>query len=508
MARTRRQRVAVFGIATATAISVVIGAAGERGAGVASAAPAQPSAPSARPAAPSADKSDDKDKTKKKPPLLKAGDKLPDGRECVGSQYTTLGHVADLVIDGVAAGLPGNLRAQAPVWKAQAQRDLKNAQVSMLSVSGPVEDLTDNEDAPIHKYKDPISQMIVTQLVNVREGKAHRKITAQNLSMAQAIETVWLYTYVTVLVPLTIFRRTIGSLGQIGPISIGTAISIPILLGTLAANLLYRSLETVLLKACLDKVTPEQKAKVGQPNLPGGSPSDIPAAIREVASQVMVADPKSCPAIGEMPLSRVVTRTIDYMVATNPNPAVQKQITKIGRDLQRGMGSTWAPVGAIPADPADFTTIESVTSSLMTLIPYIGGAPTDMAIGWKHNLDNRKDPRRMERISDVKVTESLTAAYYAWAVSAHVVSQAWEALGVDAAAGLVEGLIPGIDAAALMPRGSGILNAPNTYGLVIFHNVLRSTCLASDYRPEAAQPAAGSRDGRTTKVSTPATRKW
>ncbi|GAB17076.1 hypothetical protein GOEFS_018_01080 [Gordonia effusa NBRC 100432] len=419
-------------------------------------------------------------------------------KECVGSQFATLGKVYDSLFDSFVPNLPKAARDQAPALKAKAHKDMAAMRVSTLWVSNHPAQLGADDKAPILTYRDPISQWIVTQLINVREGQATKAISVENLTLAQAVETAWLYLYVTVIVPLTIARRTMPPIGTVfGPISIGTLVTLPIFLGIFAATQLYKAISAKLIDSCIVSVTKAEKDQAGKPIKDLTFTRDVPGIVKDLAGQVMLADPDHCPSIGTLPLSRIATRTSNYLRYLNKDPRVDKQIVRLTQQLQDGMKRAKVPHNMIPADPADFNTAETILSSVLSLVPYVGGAPSDIAIGLTHNYHDGADFSKTKSLSDLSVTKSLTAAYYAYAISTHLLIVAWDNAGVDPAAQAANLLFPGLNITGdMLPRSSGIISAPNIYGLVVFHNVLRSMCLTEDYDESANRNAPNAKTKR------------
>ncbi len=411
----------------------------------------------------------------------------PVPKECVGSQFATLGKVYDALFDSFVPHLPKAARDTAASMKAQAHRDMKRTRVSSLWVSNHPYQLGATDKAPIMTYRDPISQWIVTQLVNVREGRATQQIRVENLTLAQAVETAWLYLYVTAIVPLTIARRSMPPIGTLyGPISIGTLITLPIFLGVFAATQLYKALSARLVKSCIVSVTREEKGAAGQPIKNLAFANDVPALVKDIAGQVQLANADTCPSIGSLPLDRIATRTTNYLRFLNKDPRVDAQIVRLSKQLHGGMKKAQVPYNLIPADPADFNATETILSSVLALAPYVGGAPSDIAIGMTHNYHQGADFNKTMPLSELSVTKALTAAYYAYAISTHMLIVAWDNAGVDPAAQLANMMGLGITA-DMVPRSYGIVSAPNVYGLVVFHNVIRSMCLSEDANVPASQ---------------------
>ncbi|MDL9938753.1 hypothetical protein QSJ18_18555 [Gordonia sp. ABSL1-1] len=409
--------------------------------------------------------------------------------ECVGSRFATLGAVYDAVFDSFLPVLPPDVRERSVSIKARAHRDLSALRISTLAVSNHPYDLGADDRDPIMTYRDPVSQWIVTQLVNVRDGHEADAITVDNLTVAQAVETVWLYLYVTVMVPLTIARRTIPKIATVaGPITVGMLLTLPITLGVMAATALYKTISKKLVDACIVSVTESQKRTAGRPVKDLRFTNSVPSIVRDIAGQISVADADTCPPIGGLPLSRIVTRTSSYLQAINKDRAVDARIAGLTDQILRFMRTTRVYPNLIPADPADFQGATAALSSIGTLIPYVGGAPLDIGIGLSQNLREGHIGDTVA-LSDLTVTKSLTAAYYAYALSAHLVELVWQEAGTDPTASMLNNLFPGAGiTAAMLPRSTGLLGAPNLYGLVVYHNVLRSTCLTEDRRPAPAHP--------------------
>ncbi|MFT4199835.1 hypothetical protein [Gordonia sp. (in: high G+C Gram-positive bacteria)] len=399
-------------------------------------------------------------------------------KECVGSRFAPLGVVFESVFDSLLPTLGPQIKKDAPAIKARMRSDLKRIKVSSLWVSNHPYDMDADDADPIMRYRDPISQYIVTQLVNVRRGQTAHAISLDNLTLAQAVETVFLYLYVTVLVPATIFRRTVPRLVDFGPLSLGMFLSIPIMLGVVGVTQLYKAMSINLTLSCVASVTKEEKEHAGKFEKDLRFAWAVPGIVRDIAGQVSVADVESCRHIGTLPLKRIVTRTSTFLAKTNPTMA--PQITGVTRQLEAYMRTTRIHHNLIPTDPADFTMGEWILAQISYMIPVVGGAPIEAIIGLNRNHLDGLDFRETVPLSELTVSHSLTAAYYAWGIAAHIVEAVWYLGGQDSAAGILGDLLATDVSPALMPRTVGILTAPNFYGLVVFHNVLRSMCLDED----------------------------
>ncbi|AZG47566.1 hypothetical protein [Gordonia insulae] len=419
-------------------------------------------------------------------------------KECVGSRFATFGAVYDAIFDSLLPMLPAEIKRQSSTIRARAHRDMKGLRISSLAVSNHPAHLGADEKDPIMTYRDPISQWIVSQLIDVREGRSGQAIEVENLTVAQAVETVWLYLYVTVMVPLTILRRTVPAIATVaGPITVGTLLTFPILLGVFASTQIYKVVSEKLIDSCIASVTRSQKENAGKPVKDLRFTQSVPAIVREIAGQVDIADADTCPSIGSIPLSRIVTRTSNYLQLITTDPRTDRQIAAAAGQVQDWMRHARVHQNLIPADPADFTTPEYALSQLGVLIPYVGGTPLDIGIGLAHNRNQGADLGATVPVSSLTVTKTLTAAYYAYALAAHVVELAWQEGGTDPSAALLNDLFPGAGITAdMVPRSAGIIGAPNLYGLVVYHNVLRSMCLAEDKRPAPTKT-----DGKRVPVS-------
>ncbi|MDR2280674.1 MAG: hypothetical protein LBE07_07445 [Gordonia sp. (in: high G+C Gram-positive bacteria)] len=156
----------------------------------------------------------------------------PDGTVCAPGRSATLGVVFSSVFDSFLPEIPAQHRAAARAAKAQALSGLHQMTISDLAVSMHPSDLGASDEAPINTYRDPISQWIVTQLMNVKDGDAGRPIRVDNLTVSQAVETAWLYFYLTAVIPLTMAKDTMPTFYSVGPTSLGTLITLPITIGT------------------------------------------------------------------------------------------------------------------------------------------------------------------------------------------------------------------------------------------------------------------------------------
>ncbi|MGB6040916.1 MAG: hypothetical protein WBG39_13805 [Gordonia sp. (in: high G+C Gram-positive bacteria)] len=407
----------------------------------------------------------------------------PNAAVCVGANEATLDKVFVAMFDSFLPSIPAAHRTAALAAKRQVLADMHSLKISTLAVSLHPSALGASPEAPINTYRDPLSQYIVTQLMNAKNGRYGQTMRVENLTLSQAVESAWLYFYLTAVIPLTFLKDTMPSVTAVGPVSLGMLITLPITIGVAGLKMMYTMIGNAIIDGCIVKMTPDERRHAGQPDPDLSFASKVPQIIADIAGQVEIAEPGSCPAIGDLPLSRIVTRTADYLTATAPNPAAAKQIANSARDLQKFMKTVWVPHNLIPADPDDLSTVETLLSYGMGVIPTVGGTITDIVIGLGHNSGSGKNMGEMVRLSDLTVTKTMTAAYYAYALTTQFISIANE-YAADALVPLTGGL-------DLLPRVSGLINAPNTYGLVVYHSVLRSLCLSEDRKVvPASQPAA------------------
>ena len=407
-----------------------------------------------------------------------------DGRVCVGAETATLGKVFDAVYDSFTPSIPAAHRAAAAAAKRRVAADLHRTKISTLGVSMHPSALGASPDAPMNKYRDPLSQWIVTQLVNVRNGDAAQPIRADNLTLSQAVETAWLYFYVTTVIPLTLVKDTMPGIYSLGPVSIGTLITLPISIGMSGMRMFYKAISNAIIGKCLVRMTAAERAAAGKPDPDLRFTAQVPRIIREIAAQVAIAEPGTCEPVSSLPLSRIVERTSKYLQATAPNKRAARDVVRKTKQLQRFMRQTRVPHNLVPTDPADFNAIESLLSMGLGLTPYVGGAVTDILVGLGSNVGKGQDLGATVPLGELTVTKTLTAGYYSYAVTTQFVSVV-QGFAADALATSLGGL-------DIMPRLGGVINAPNTYGLVVYHNALRSLCLVEDRKPAApgAKPVA------------------
>ncbi|MEP9391726.1 hypothetical protein ABLE94_05610 [Gordonia sp. VNK1] len=421
---------------------------------------------------------------------------------CVSGEFTTMSVVYDSLFESLLPSLPPQLRANAYAARDAAHRDMKRLNVSTLAISDNPMALGADTDDPSLKYRGPISQWMVMQLLKIKDGREGEAIPVGNITLAQAVETAWLYLFATVIAPTKFALQLTPYLGSPlssisglesfqGYFTYNTILQIAVQGGALGAQYVYQAISNMVMNQCVARVTEDQRAEAGRPSEDVTYDIDIPTVVRSVANQLSLADNETCDAVGNVPLSRIVTRTRDYVQSTATTEAQKAQIANETDAILARMKATRIPHNLIPADPADFTQLEGAASLLGSLIPYVGGAPLDIVIGLKHNLDQGDNPLETVSVADLTVTKSLTAAYYSYYLSLYLFTTV---------GGLAEGEIFGSPTVGFLSptRAIGAVAAlPLTYGLVNFHNVIRSMCFTEDDTTGTGRGAQLNRDNAT-----------
>lgn len=434
---------------------------------------------------------------------------------CVSGEFTTLRVVFDSIFESTLPSLPPSMRAAARQQQQIAHRDMARAHVSTLAVSEHPMSLGADTDDPATKYRSPLSQIIVSDLLKIRDGRQNEAIALENITLTQAVETGWLYFFAGVLAPLGFGISVTPSLGSpltsapaplnqlAGYVSYNTLLQIAFQGSKLGLQLLYASTSNAFLNQCVAKVTQEQKDQAGKPS--EDVIYDIPIApiISETANQLALADSDKCAPVGSLSLGRIISRTGEYAKAQTSSPAAKRKIDAETKRILAQAKTTRVHHNLIPADPADFTQAEQIASLLGSLIPYVGGAPLDIILGLTHN--NNKGDNMLETVSiaDLTVTKSLTAAYYSYYLSLYLFSTA---------GGLLEA--PLLSAAGISTPFSftriigATLGLPLTYGLISYHNVIRSMCLVEDDQTGTGKGAEANKTsaGTSTTPSSSASR--
>lgn len=431
---------------------------------------------------------------------------------CVSAEFTSLSVVYDSLFESILPSLPPQLKQNAYAARAQAHRDMDHMNVSTLAISDNPLALGADSDDPATKYRSPISQWIVVQLLKVRDGKQNEAIPVSRITLMQAVETAWLYLFTTVVAPARVLSGLVPEFGS--PLSSAPApldslssfvtyksiLRLGVTGSALGAQYLYQAIANSMINQCVARVTKEQKDDAGRPSETVRYNIPIPSVIQDTADQLALADNASCVQIGKLPLSRIVTRTSDYAQRSAPSDAQRQKIRAEERRILAQMRSTRVPHNLIPADPADFNQAESLISLLGTISPLPIGAPLDIAIGLSHNKNQGDDLGATVSIADLTVTKSLTAAYYSYYLSL------WFYQVASTGAGLV---VSDPALSWVLGASGGLAALPLTYGLVNYHNVIRSMCLREDdttgtgLGAEQNKKLRDARDGaRTDKTDT------
>lgn len=435
---------------------------------------------------------------------------------CVSAEFTTLSVVYDSLFESILPSLPPQLKQNALAARAQAHRDMDQMNVSTLAISDSPLALGADTDDPSLKYRTPISQWIVVQLLKIRDGKQNDAIPVSRITLMQAVETAWLYLFATVVAPAKVLSQIAPIPGSpipstengqsiqntlAGFITWKSILQLGVSASALGAQYTYQAIANSMINQCVARVTKEQKDDAGRPSETVRYNIPIPAIVQDIADQLALADNKTCAPVGSLPLSRIVTRTSDYAQTMVTTEAQKRNIRNETKRILSTMRSTPIPHNLIPADPADFNTAESIASYIGTIIPYVGGAPLDIALGLGHNIGQGDNLAATVPLSDLTVTKGMTAAYYSLYLSLHLFATA---------GGLVEGEVlpeglPLTPVRLLNAAGSAAI----TYGLVNYHNVIRSMCLREDdttgtgLGAEQNKKLRDAKDGlRTEKIDT------
>lgn len=403
---------------------------------------------------------------------------------CVSGEFTTLSIVYESIIESLMPSLPPQIQAAARANNKAVQQWMANVHVSTLAVSDNPRTLGADMDDP--QYRTALSQIVVNNLLKIRDGKQNEAIPVKNITLSQAVESAWLYLFVGVLAPVRFGLALLPDLGSPltgTPLAFGesfitynTLLTLGFTGTQLGLQYLYQGISNAVLNQCVARVTDEQKDDAGKPSETVTFDIPIHPLIQGAANQLALADNDTCAPIGDQSLGRIVKRTGEAAKASAPNPAAKRAIDREVGKILRQMNGIHVPHHLIPADPADFTQAEQLASFIGGMVPYIGGAPLDVVIGLGHHLGAGKNLGEMVSLHDLTVTKSLTAAYYSYALSLYLFQQVGSlALGPLYTA-------TGIDPLPLNPVRitTAILGLPLTYGLVTFHHVVRSMCFVED----------------------------
>ncbi|WP_155821085.1 hypothetical protein [Gordonia hirsuta] len=419
------------------------------------------------------------DSIAKQKPLLATPKDHTGQTQCVSAEFASLAVVYDSIFESLAPTLPAAVLPQARAIRNQTQRDMQAIMVSTLLIPEHPLTLGADRNDPAYKYRTPLSELVVSNLLKVRDGREGEAVPVANLSLIQAVEISYLFIFVGILAPLGFGVKSVGEFPDTD-VPIDTLLRIFGAASTQITHVLAKATTDALLDSCVAEVTAEQKELAGKPSEKVRFRIDVPAIVRATADQLALADAQTCTPIGDLSLGRIVSRTAQFARDNASSAADKRTITAQEKDILRSMRSVRIHHHLIPADPADFTTPESLISGIGTAVPIIGGAPIDILLGLNHNRGTGADFAETVSIADLTVTKSLTAAYYSWHLSLYFASLLTEPISLLGLDPLIP--IPGPENLPISPSRLIIETArlPLTYGLITYHHVVRSMCLRED----------------------------
>ncbi len=409
-------------------------------------------------------------------PLLKTPP-TPEPTTCVSGEFTTLAVVYESLKQSLLPDLPPAVREAVLANDATVRREMANITVSTLALSEHPKTLGADDDDPAVAYRSPQSQLIVSDLLKIRDGKQNDAIPVANITLSEAVETAWLYFFTGVLAPArlavglapNIFDLTGGPVDSLSFLSYGTLLSVGFAVIRLGLTQAYSAISNAILERCVARVTEEQKSLAGKPSETVVYDIPIHPIIQSIANQLGLADEDTCTPVGDLTLGRIVKRTGDAAKAQAPNAVAKRRIDAQVSQILRQMKATAIPLNLIPADPADFSTAETIGSYVGGMLPYVGGAPLDILIGLGHNMGTGANMGATVSLDRLTVTKSLIAAYYSYYLAVHLFTEVGDALTNPA----------GVAPSPFRIAGA-LLSLPLEYGLVTYHNVVRSMCLIED----------------------------
>ncbi|MEO9329958.1 hypothetical protein [Gordonia aurantiaca] len=416
-------------------------------------------------------------------PVLPTPRGIPEGEtRCAGGDQVTLSVVYDSLFDAVLDVLPPALHDQALAARAAAHRDMQRLHISSLLVTENPRALGADRDDPSTRYRTPLSQMIVSSLLKIRDGRDTEAIPVANLSVVQAVETIWLYLFMTVLVPARFLTGNAPDLGGSpltgtdlemfsGYVTYNWLLSTFLTATSMGLQTLYKRTSDVLLELCVARVSEEQRALAGAPSETVHFDIPIAPIVREIAGHLALADTETCTPIGRRSIGHLVRYVSEQAQLRDPANAVAIR-TETDRILT-AMRAVRIHHNLIPLDPADRMSMgETATSLLGTIIPIFGGTPLDIMLGISHNLSHGADPWETVSLDELEVSKPITAAHYAYLLVIHFA----RLLGNRIEPAFLGGDSPLRPTKLLVST----LRLPLTYGLVTFHHVIRSMCLRAD----------------------------
>ncbi|MFZ2511922.1 MAG: hypothetical protein WAW85_12655, partial [Gordonia sp. (in: high G+C Gram-positive bacteria)] len=402
-------------------------------------------------------------------------------RTCVSGEFTTLAVIYESLVQSLLPSLPPQARDAVLAQSSMVKRDMQGITVSTLGLSDHPKALGADDDDPSTKYRSPHSQAIVSALLKIRDGKENEAIPVGNITLSQAVETAWLVFFTGILEPakfsvgvapeiFDLSGAVIPDVDALSMLNYGTLLSVGFAVIRLGLTQAYQAISEAIVENCIAEVTDEQKSRAGAASEAVVYDIPIHPIIRSIADQLGLADTDTCVPVGDLTLGRIVTRTGEAAKLQAPTTAAKRQIDGQVRQLLGQMRAVQVPHHLIPADPYDWSTAGTIASYIGgAVIPVFGGAPLDILIGLGHNLGEGKNLGETVPLDQLTVTKSLTAAYFSYYLAVHLFTE--------------------IGAAATKPLDLGfgpfqivgkILDLPLTYGLVTYHNVVRSMCLRED----------------------------
>ncbi|WP_152467722.1 MULTISPECIES: hypothetical protein [Gordonia] len=424
---------------------------------------------------------------------------------CASGDFTTLSVVYDSIFESVYDVLPPSLRASARASRIAAHRDMSRLHISTLAVTEHPLTLGADDDDPALDYRDPISQLLVSNLLKIRDGRHAEAIPLGNITVIQAVETVWLYIFTTVLIPA---RLLVGSAPDLGSPFAGTdadglaqfvtynwLISAFVFSAEFAVKALLRATAKTVLDQCVARVTEEQRAQAGRPSDTVRFDIPIPPMVAEIADHLALADVETCTPIGSLTLGRLVRYVSEQAQENNPAdaPPIRAETTRI-LGVMRGIRIHH---NLIPLDPAEERSVGELGASLFgSLIPVFGGAPLDILLGIGHNLGHGADPWETVSLDELTVSKPITAAHYAYKLALHLIREVGN---------VIEPSILGDSPLRPTRLLVTVLGLPMTYGLVTAHHVIRSMCLRADDTSGSGLGAEANRRMATDSTPRPGT---
>lgn len=413
-------------------------------------------------------------------PLFASPADRPEETTCVSGEFTTLAVIYNSLVASLAPSLPPQVRAAVLADQPRIQREMQRITVSTLAISEHPRTLGASDDDPATKYRSPHSQALISGLLKIRDGTHNEAIPVGNITLSQAVETAWLYFFTGVLAPARLAVELAPNVVDLsgGPIESLSFVSYSMLLTIgfavirMGLTQVYSSISEAVLDQCMAQVTDDEKALAGAPSEDVVYDIPIHPIISSIADQLALADSDTCTPIGDLSLGRIVTRTGEAAQAQAPNAPAKQQIGTETKRLLRQMKTVRIPHHLIPADPADWSTVETIGSYIGGAIPYVGGAPLDILIGLGHNLGQGARMDETVPLDELTVTKSLTAAHFTYYLAVHL----FTTIGSELTSPIVGN---GLTMSPFEIAGR-FLNLPLTYGLVTYHHVIRSMCLRED----------------------------